>query len=366
MKLKNCLMVCSIFLLLVSCGKKEEVAIKIGAILPLTGTAADFGNCAKNTYEYAIKQLNDAGGINGKKIDFIVEDSQGDARIGIRAFNKLVNYDNVHIMISTISSVTLALIPLVNKYNVILFTDAAHPKIVENTKNVFRHSNIATDEAKVAITKLFSVQKNKLKICILAVNDDYGISIVNSVKKELHDANKINVLSYQLYDKNQNDFRTVVSLLLQDKPNSIIIAGYGQPAGLAIKTLREQGYDGLILTTLPFIATPSGIAVAANALFNTYYITFAYEGYTEPNNFLLKYEKQFREKPLANAILSYSIFQIIESGLRKYDTDISKLRDYFRNLRNFDAMSGKINSDSLGNMPAQLTVKQFDKNTITK
>jgi branched-chain amino acid transport system substrate-binding protein len=365
MKLKNLLLFGLIFLFIASCGRKEET-IKIGAILPLTGTGADFGKCARNAYEYAIKKLNDTGGINGKKIDFLVEDSQGDARVGVQAFNKLVNYDHAQIIISTISGVTLALIPLVNKYEILLFTDAAHPKIVENTKNVFRHSNIATDEAKVAIEKLFSIPQKKMKISMLAVNDDYGISILNSVKNELPDTGKLNFLSYQLYDKNQTDFRTIISSLLRDKPTSVIIAGYGKPAGLLIKTLREQGYNGIILTTLPFIATPSGISVAANSLLNTYYITFSYEDDNEPNNFRLEYEKQFGEKPLANAVLSYSILQIIESGLRKYGTDILLLKNYFRNLKNFNALSGKINSDSLGNMPAQLTVKQFDENLINK
>ena len=70
---------------------KEPQVIKIGAILPLTGPIAFFGEYEKNAINIACSEINDRGGIKGKKVEVIYEDSQNDPKKAVNAFNKLIS-----------------------------------------------------------------------------------------------------------------------------------------------------------------------------------------------------------------------------------------------------------------------------------
>ena len=87
------------------CGKtdKEDV-IKIGSIGPLTGPAATYGQSVKNAVQLVEKQVNEKGGIKGKKVQFIFEDDQADQNAAINAFNKLVDNEKVNAILGPVTS----------------------------------------------------------------------------------------------------------------------------------------------------------------------------------------------------------------------------------------------------------------------
>src|SRR5689334_12506581 len=93
-----------------SCKQKNKSEIKIGAILPLTGDAAQWGIPAKNGASLAVTEINDSGGINGNKIALIVEDDQCDGDKGVSAFNKLISTSKPNVIVGAVcSGVTLAI-----------------------------------------------------------------------------------------------------------------------------------------------------------------------------------------------------------------------------------------------------------------
>src|SRR3990167_1877096 len=113
MKLKNLLLFGLIFLFIASCGKKEEDVIKIGAILPLTGDVAIYGNNTKEGIDLAVEEINKHGGINGKNIRILYEDSKAEPRTGVTVLQNLISKDKVQVIIdNSVSSVALALAPI--------------------------------------------------------------------------------------------------------------------------------------------------------------------------------------------------------------------------------------------------------------
>ena len=97
--------------LLVGCGSAgSDSVIKIGGIGPLTGSASTYGNSVKEGAELLIKEINDAGGINGKQIELIFEDDQATPDGAMQAFNKLVDKDGVSAILGGVTSgATLAI-----------------------------------------------------------------------------------------------------------------------------------------------------------------------------------------------------------------------------------------------------------------
>src|SRR5690349_15359937 len=74
--------------------------IKIGAILPLTGPLAQLQDQLKSGMELAVKEINDSGGINGKKLVIVYQDNQNDPRQSVSAFQQLITQESVPIIIS--------------------------------------------------------------------------------------------------------------------------------------------------------------------------------------------------------------------------------------------------------------------------
>ncbi|MEO0263399.1 MAG: ABC transporter substrate-binding protein, partial [candidate division WOR-3 bacterium] len=100
--------------------KKEEV-IKIGAILPLTGGAAEFGVGNKNGIILMVEDINAKGGVDGKKISVFFEDSQSDPKIAISIFNKMLKTDEPDFLFICLSSVAMALKPLIEQNKIPAF-----------------------------------------------------------------------------------------------------------------------------------------------------------------------------------------------------------------------------------------------------
>ena len=124
-----------------SCSKKDEKEIKIGAVLPLSGSAGKYGESAKKGIDLAVKKINMDEGSNGRKIRIIYEDTQGIPQQGVAAIKKLITVDNVQVVIGAMaSSVTLAIAPVVEKNEIVLISPASsNPNITHVGDYVFRN-----------------------------------------------------------------------------------------------------------------------------------------------------------------------------------------------------------------------------------
>ncbi|MBI4708341.1 MAG: ABC transporter substrate-binding protein, partial [Candidatus Omnitrophica bacterium] len=127
------------------CAKKEPEYITIGSILPLTGEGSQYGDACKKGIDLAIEEINQTGGINGKKIRVIYEDDQLKAGPGTQAMNKLVSVDKVKVVLGAVaSSVTLAIAPIANQNKVVLFSSVSTSHDVTDAGDyIFR--NVASD-----------------------------------------------------------------------------------------------------------------------------------------------------------------------------------------------------------------------------
>ena len=114
---------------------------KVGVILPLTGDAASYGEVMRNIYQLAIKEVNDAGGVNGNKIELIIEDGKCDGTGGASAAQKLVNVDKVKVILGGFcSSESLAAVPIVESAKVALFSSgSSNPGLTGKSRVICRN-----------------------------------------------------------------------------------------------------------------------------------------------------------------------------------------------------------------------------------
>ena len=125
----------SIMVFSFGCVKKEKDVVQIGAVLPITGNIAQFGNYWKQGLELALDDAINQGIVKKDNIKLIIEDAQADPRKSVDAFKKLVEIDKVVACITATSGVTLALKPITNQNEVVLINASAISTEIEDAQD---------------------------------------------------------------------------------------------------------------------------------------------------------------------------------------------------------------------------------------
>lgn len=207
------------------CAKKEK-EIKIGAILPLTGDAAKYGESAKRAIDLAVEEINSTGGIKGSKIKVIYEDDQALPEKGVSAIQKLITVDKVHVVIGAMpSSVTLAMAPIAEKNKVVLFSPASsNPKITEAGDYIFRNDVSDIFEGGKMADETWQRLKFR-KAAVLYINNDYGVGIKDVFVYRFTVLGG-EIVATENFEQGTTDFRTQLTKIKQGNPEAVYIVGY--------------------------------------------------------------------------------------------------------------------------------------------
>ena len=209
-----------------------EETIKLGLVAPMSGPNARYGSFSMRGAQLAVKEINDAGGVDGRKIELVSGDSQGTPVEGVSATRRLIDSDKVDFIIGDVSSsVTLAMQPVAEDAGILLLNAASsNPKItygagVGGYKWTFR--NYPTDENRALIVAKYAAEQRGLtKFAVLSVDSDYGRSAIEFTKKYLPQF-KGQILTEDYYKEGEVDFRSVLAKIRDSGAQAIIL--YGSP-----------------------------------------------------------------------------------------------------------------------------------------
>lgn len=225
--------------------------IKLGIVAPMSGPNARYGAFSMHGAELAVKEINDAGGVNGMQIELFNADSQGTPVEGVSAARRLIDQDGVDFLIGDVSSsVTLAIQPVAEDAEVLLLNAASsNPKItyqagVGGFKWTYR--NYPTDENRaLVITKYAAEQRGFTKFAVLSVDSDYGRSAITFTKKYLPDY-KGEILSEDYYKEGEVDFRSVLAKIRDGGAQAIIMYGLADTTPIIARQMIELGMAGKV------------------------------------------------------------------------------------------------------------------------
>ena len=232
-----------------SCGggeSAEEEVYRVGVLESLTGLGETYGTVANNAKQMAADEINAAGGINGKKLELVVEDSKCNAQDAITAYNKLTDVENVKIVLGpSCSAAMLGVAPLAEKDGNILFSGVAvHPDIAHAGDYIFRNA-INGEKNGTGLGNLMWDEGIRF-VATLNESTDYAegarLTTVEQFKKRGGE-----VTAEERYTSDSTDFRAPLTKLMNSSPDAIFIAAQAEfSGGTAIKQLRELGYQGPI------------------------------------------------------------------------------------------------------------------------
>ena len=247
-------------LVLTACGG-EEAPFKIGVMESVTGPGETYGNVAVEAKQMAVDEINEAGGIDGRMLELIVEDSKCSAQDSITAYRKLTDVDGVKIILGTsCSGAMLGAAPLAESDGVVLFSGlATNPDIAAAGDYIFRTS---MSDAQLGIDTgnvMWADGARTLATITEATDYAEGVRRTSVAQFEKRGGE---LVAEERYASDVTDFRSQLTKLMGANPDAIHVAAQSEFAGgTIVKQLRELGYDGLLYSeVVPVGATALEIA----------------------------------------------------------------------------------------------------------
>ncbi|TET15171.1 MAG: hypothetical protein E3J82_01170 [Candidatus Thorarchaeota archaeon] len=338
--------------------KRSVEEINLGAILPLTGGAAKYGESAKRAIDLAVAEINSKGGIGRRKVRIIYEDSQALPQQGVAAITKLGTVNKVPVVIGAMaSSVTLAIAPVAEKNKIVLISPVSSaPKISEAGDYVFR--NCMSDVYEGAKMAAYAFKELGLrKIAILYVNNDYGSGLRGMVESRFKSLGG-RVVTMQSFDQGSSDFRTQLAKIKQAKPEAIYMVGYKEQI-LILKQAKEMGITQQFLGSVMFEDPEilEKVGKAADGVIYTYY-PFDPAGEQElVSQFTNQFNKKYGTQPDIYAALSYDAMRIVASAIRRGGMSPGRIKQALYDTKDFPGVAGSTTFDENGDAIKPVSIK---------
>ena len=237
---------------------------KMGVMESLTGPGETYGTVAQQAKQMAVDEINAAGGINGKMLELVIEDSKCNAQDAITAYNKLTDVDGVKIILGTsCSGAMLGAAPLAEEEGVILFSGlATNPDIANAGDYIFR---TAMSDAQLGVDTGNVMWADGIRnLVTISESTDYAEG-VRRTSVEQFEKRGGQVVAEERYASDVTDFRSQLTKLISANPDGLHIAAQAEfSGGTVVKQARELGYTGPIYSDVVVVGT-TALEIAGDA-----------------------------------------------------------------------------------------------------
>jgi branched-chain amino acid transport system substrate-binding protein len=345
--------------------------IKIGFFAPITGPAAVDGTSAKNAVEIGLKEVNDAGGIKGKKVELIIYDDRLKAEEAVAIANKLIEKDKVVGVVSgSYSGPTRVTAPIFQKAGMPMVAGyAVHPDVTWDPKakkpNDFIFRNGFLGEVEGAAAAEYAVKNLKAKkMSLIFMDNDFGRAISAGFASH---AEKLggSILTKQMYKfPGEKDFRPFLTRIKEGNPDLIFAAGYYNEAAAIVRQAKELGIKGTLMGEEGF-DSPKFLEIAGSAAEGVIIATNLDRDDPRPlvQNFLKNYRQAYGHDADMVGASSYDAFKILVAAVEKAGTDPKALQQALLATKDYNGLTGKITRFVQGEVikPVQIQVVKEGK-----
>lgn len=332
---------------------QEEIVI--GALLPLTGNGAADGQWGKRGIELAEEEINKNN--PDQKIRVVFEDTKGEVRDAVNAYNGLKSKDKLHAIITWGSGIGLALTPLANNDHIVQVGIATSTSDYSTPHDfTFRNFPIASDEAEF-ITTILQQSLRVKQIAVVKLNNDYGVAVAKNVTRAF-EATGEEVITEETLNLGETDFRTQIENLKRINPKVIFLASYPKEAGLFLKQAYEVGLRAQVIASSAIVGNE--IINIAKAGAEGLIMTIPSKAFTTEvqdrlSQFAQMYSQEFGEEfgpEQVLAIRAYDVVHLLTPILVGCNTSTNPQcsRQELENMGPYDGLGGQIAFDLNGDL----------------
>jgi branched-chain amino acid transport system substrate-binding protein len=345
-----------------------DTTIKLGVLTDFTASTAAIGKTIADAYNTYFKALNAQGGINGRKVILLFEDSKHDMPTEIAAFRKLLYNDKPLTIITFGTPTQKALFPLYEKEHVPVFAASiAHMMVEPFKKWVFLATADYQDTMFIAVDHVLKKNPNA-RVAMAYVDNPYGYEGVTAAEKRLKKYGK-KLVSKVVVVWSPVDATTQILTLKKANADYVLVQGIGSTVASLLRDSKRHDFQATYLGTTQVLNTVAPITERVPDLAKHVVVVSPLPQWHEDTSELRKikelYPKYGGEKDLPKLaggfLQSWIQAMILAEGMKRCGRNLTpeRLRDELEGIRNFDTggITGPISfspTSHAGNRSAKL------------
>ncbi|HET8594475.1 MAG TPA: branched-chain amino acid ABC transporter substrate-binding protein [Intrasporangium sp.] len=325
-------------------GDNNKGDIILGMATPLSGSSAAIGPYMKNGAQLAVNEINEKGGVLGRKLKLVVEDEACDPKTAAAAAAKLVSEGTQVSVGGYCSSATLPTLSIFGKANIPMIIPAANSNdlLKGNNKNVFLLNGTGAQQAQAAVD--FMKKSGVKGVALVDDNTSYSKDITTRTAQDAQADGGVKVVSQQSVTAGESDYSAAVTAIMRANPDFVYWTGYYQEGGLIIKQLKAAGYKGKIMVADGSVDKQL-ITIAGQANAQGVYATMTQTPQTIPGGeaWISKYKAAFNADPGPYSTQSYDAVRVAAEAIKNAgSTDGQKVITALENINGFKIFSGNL------------------------
>ncbi|MFD2075668.1 ABC transporter substrate-binding protein [Geobacillus jurassicus] len=341
--------------------------MKIGVIIAETGPASTLGHTQVNTVKLMQKQLDQQGGINGTKVQLIMQDYETNDTKAVIAMDKLISQGVAAVIGATQTSTTMAILPKAVQANIPLLTIAP---VTTDKENVYALAHSSTTVISPIVEYL--VKHNIKKVAWMNARDAFGV-IGLPAFKELAKQNGIEVVAHEEFDATASDMTVQLTNIRKANPEALIVWSRTPGAGIVARNFKSLGF------TIPMLqstaAANKGFIEQVQGNSDNIFVVGSKLSVADqlPESDQKKrllafrdlYAKEYGEEPDLFAAHVYDGIQLLIEAVKAGKTTANDIRNFLNNeIGEYPAVAGTLDLTKPLNGPKAdgLTVLRIENN----
>ena len=335
---------------LLSCRPAEQKSaapddILVGVYAASSGSEAAFGQATVQGEKLAAEEINNNGGVLGRKIRLIIEDDQGKAEEAASVVTKLITRDNVLAVLGENSSnQSLAAAPICQAAKVPMISPSStNPSVTKKGDYIFRVC--FTDPYQGKAIAMFV--RNNLQATTAAIlrdnKNDYSVGLAEVIRKEFTSRGGT-IVAEQSYSGGDSDFRPQLTTIKAANPQVLFIPGFYTEVGQIAIQARDLGI------TVPMVGgdgwdSPTVIQIGGKSVDGCYFSDHYFVGEPRPavKRFVAEIRRRSGKDPDANSALGYDALYTLTNAIKRAGSlDRKAIRDQIAATKNYQGVSGVI------------------------
>lgn len=300
----------------------NKTEITLGTIQDLSGPLAGFGKQIRAGMQLRVDELNEQGGVGGRKIRLLVEDSGYDPKRAVLAAQKLVNQDKIFAMVGHIGTAqNLAAMPVQFEKNVVNFFPITAAREMYDPFHRLKYSFAATyyDQIRQAAPRLVK-ERGAKKVCSIYQDDEFGLEIQKGAEDGLKSIN-MTIAERTTFKRGATDFTSQVARLKAADCDFVVLGTLIRETIGTIATARRAGFNPTFLGSsgayTDLIHKLGGPAM--NGLYATMTVQNPYlDEASQPIRFWAnKYKTKFNDDPTVFSVYGYFVIDAFIRAAQK-------------------------------------------------
>ncbi len=329
----------------------SKTEIVVGSIQDLSGPLAGFGKQIRLGMNLRVDEINEQGGVNGRKLKLLVEDSGYDPKRAVLAAQKLVNQDKIFAMVGHLGTAqNMAAMPVQFQKNVINFFPVTAAREMYDPFHRLKYAFAATyyDQMRTALPVLVK-EKGAKKVCTMYQDDEFGLEVVRGAKEGLKSIG-MTMAEETTFKRGATDFASQMQKLASAQCDFVVLGTIIRETIGGIATARKIGFNptfmGSTAAYTDLIHKLGGPAM--NGLYATMTVQNPYlDDASQPVRFWAnKYKTKFNEDPTVFSVYGYTIIDTFAKAASKAGNNLTT--DSF--IKAMDTMT--IPPDIFGSAPS--------------